>query len=76
MKLEQLHELGFDKSESIQPDNGVPCNFVSCSQCDALVINGTPTHETGCPNDIKAQEERHKYNEQFQETDNNEGANK
>lgn len=24
-----------------------------CSQCQALVINGTPTHEHGCPNKRK-----------------------
>jgi hypothetical protein len=23
---------------------------VRCSQCEALVINGVATHETGCPN--------------------------
>ena len=23
---------------------------VRCSCCEALVINGVPTHETGCPN--------------------------
>jgi hypothetical protein len=23
---------------------------VKCSQCEALCINGTATHETGCPN--------------------------
>lgn len=23
---------------------------VWCNQCDALAINGTPCHESGCPN--------------------------
>ena len=46
MKLERLHALGFDKSMSM--DEGR--NAVSCSQCLAMVVNGIPTHETGCPN--------------------------
>lgn len=25
---------------------------LACSQCDALAINGTATHETGCPNAV------------------------
>ena len=27
-----------------------PDGRVSCTQCEALVINGVPCHETGCPN--------------------------
>jgi hypothetical protein len=38
--------LGFDKSYHL----GRGVWKISCSQCEALVINGTPTHETGCPN--------------------------
>lgn len=34
----QLIALGFDKGAR------------GCSQCQALSINGTPTHEAGCPN--------------------------
>ena len=34
-------ERGFD----VSPDGDV-----SCTQCEALVINGVPCHETGCPN--------------------------
>lgn len=31
---------------------GVPVQSyrVWCNQCEALAINGTPCHETGCPN--------------------------
>ena len=25
-------------------------NRLSCNQCEAMVINGTATHEQGCPN--------------------------
>ena len=46
--LEHLHALGFDASANTF---GRPRMFsVACSQCQALVINGTPTHEHGCPN--------------------------
>lgn len=44
MTLKQLHVLGFDNSTK----SGRHLR-VGCSQCEALVINGTPTHETGCP---------------------------
>lgn len=44
--LDQLHALGFDDSYKSR-EGGVR---VRCSQCDALVINRTPTHERGCPN--------------------------
>jgi hypothetical protein len=26
---------------------------IGCSQCEALSINGVPTHETGCPHATK-----------------------
>jgi hypothetical protein len=26
---------------------------IACSQCQALMINSVPTHETGCPNETK-----------------------
>ena len=32
---------GFDQSQGRK---------VNCSQCEALVIQGLPCHETGCPN--------------------------
>lgn len=38
--------LGFDKSKAT-PFEGLR---IGCSRCDALVINGVATHETGCPN--------------------------
>ncbi len=45
MTLERLIELGFDRS--YESEDG--CNKVRCSQCEALCIQGTPTHEAGCP---------------------------
>lgn len=47
MKLETLHALGFDASAHTFGRKNLLS--VACSQCDALVINGTPTHEHGCP---------------------------
>jgi hypothetical protein len=44
MTLEQLRLFGFDDSTK----SGRHLR-VACSQCEALVINGVPTHETGCP---------------------------
>jgi len=43
--VESLKEQGFDLSR--ESDDGVD---VRCSQCEALVIQGTACHETGCPN--------------------------
>ena len=45
MTLTKLKRLGFDRS-SHQCDT----LDVRCSQCEALCINGVPTHEHGCPN--------------------------
>lgn len=39
--------LGFD--ETYDTDDGLR---VKCSQCEALVINGTPCHEHGCPHEM------------------------
>jgi hypothetical protein len=36
---------GFDKAS----EDGEYVH-IGCSQCDALVVNGTPVHELGCPN--------------------------
>lgn len=47
MKLETLEALGFDLSCANTSDSTLS---VRCSRCDALVINGVPTHEHGCPN--------------------------
>jgi hypothetical protein len=44
-KYDRLIALGFDKSSG---GEGSLC--VRCSQCEAMVIQGVPTHETGCPN--------------------------
>ena len=49
-RTEQLHEQGFDMSEYDEEDEA--CR-VGCSQCEALVINGTPCHERGCPNQVR-----------------------
>lgn len=47
-RVEKLKEDGFDQSEI---DEELPLWIkVSCSQCEALVINNVPCHETGCPN--------------------------
>lgn len=43
--LRHLNSFGFD--ESYNTSSGVK---VKCSQCEALVINGVATHETGCSN--------------------------
>ncbi len=47
MKLSQLRRLGFDKSEHIPFTDRFR---VGCSQCEALCINGIPTHESRCGN--------------------------
>lgn len=52
--LALLRERGFDSSYHIPFTK----NFrVKCSQCEALVINGAATHENGCPNDTKEENE-------------------
>lgn len=45
MNLAELEYRGFDSSRK----DGKHIS-VGCSQCAALVINGIPCHETGCPN--------------------------
>lgn len=47
MQLAELQALGFDNSSA-----GDHSFAVRCSQCDALVINGVPCHESGCPNEM------------------------
>lgn len=44
---QSLQAQGFDRA--VATVAGVS---VRCSQCDALVVNGTPTHERGCPNQV------------------------
>lgn len=46
LSLDELVRLGFDESYSTE-DTYLK---VKCGQCDALVINGVPCHETGCQN--------------------------
>lgn len=43
----KLKRAGFDRTEKVR---GEPRFRVRCSQCQAATINGTPTHERGCPN--------------------------
>ena len=38
--------LGFDQAKHIP---FTKTYRIKCSQCEALVINGVPCHETGCP---------------------------
>lgn len=42
--------FGFDQTKVGRSDNGTPYARVKCSQCEALVINGTACHEPGCLN--------------------------
>jgi hypothetical protein len=48
MNLEELIHAGFDESTKDEESEGYL--NVKCSSCAALSINGTPCHETGCPN--------------------------
>ena len=47
MNIATLEALGFDQSFHIDFTNAYK---VRCSCCEALCINGVPTHERGCPN--------------------------
>ena len=47
--LSSVKQHGFDDSTQIQFRSAVD---VRCSQCNALVINGIPAHEHGCPNAV------------------------
>ena len=44
--IQTYRDRGFDKTVRV----GVKRYYIQCSQCEALVINGIPTHERGCPN--------------------------
>lgn len=46
MNLRLLRQLGFDESSHVP---FTKLFRVRCSQCEALCINGVPTHEAGCP---------------------------
>jgi hypothetical protein len=49
MKLSTLRALGFDRSRHIPFTRTYS---VQCSCCAALVINGLPSHERGCENEV------------------------
>jgi hypothetical protein len=46
--------LGFDDATHVP---GTRRYRIRCSQCAALVINGIPCHERGCPNEPRETEE-------------------
>lgn len=46
MTIAELRALGFEGSKHIP---GTSQYRVRCYSCEALVISGTPCHETGCP---------------------------
>lgn len=48
--------LGFDRSSQQRFEARI---HVACSQCEAWVINGIPTHEQGCPNRVRPCRECH-----------------
>ena len=50
MNLHTLRALGFDSSYHVPFTRQYR---IRCSQCEALVIQGTPTHETGCPQIVR-----------------------
>lgn len=47
--LSHIHALGFDESVREPFNSSIK---VRCSCCSAAVINGTPCHERGCPNQV------------------------
>jgi rRNA maturation endonuclease Nob1 len=49
MNLALLRLLGFSESEHVPFTRQYR---VRCASCEALVINGTPTHERGCPDQM------------------------
>ena len=53
-KIQQLRDAGFDLSHVIPFERAWK---VRCSQCEALVINNMPCHETGCINEVKEDED-------------------
>lgn len=53
-RLQSLIAAGFDLTKVVPFKRAWR---VRCSQCEVLVINGTPTHEHGCPNGARARRE-------------------
>lgn len=45
MTTHEAKARGFDLSRRTPPTL-----HIACSQCEALVVNGVPTHERGCSN--------------------------
>lgn len=54
-RVRDLKRRGFDKSRK---PRGEPWVIIGCSQCNALVIMGVASHETGCPNKVKTGAQR------------------
>lgn len=52
--LRRLRAKGFDRSSYTPSSHSWR---VACSQCQALVVSGTPCHERGCPNERKAEQD-------------------
>lgn len=52
--LKYYRGLGFDRTTNVPFTKEYR---IRCSQCEALVINGTPCHEAGCPNAPRPAEE-------------------
>ena len=48
VNVRSLRARGFDRSANVPFTR---LYRVVCSQCEALVLNGVPTHERGCPQD-------------------------
>lgn len=46
-QIASLHAQGFDRSRAVPFERAA---IVRCGSCEALVINGVPCHEHGCPN--------------------------
>lgn len=49
-RVQEIVDRGFDRTTYDNDDGTIK---VRCSQCEALVINGTPCHETGCRNAVR-----------------------
>lgn len=52
--VQSLRDRGFDLSWAVPFAHAWK---VRCSQCEAVCINGIPTHEQGCPNEPRDSEE-------------------
>lgn len=53
-RVQRLRDQGFDRSYVVPFERAWK---VRCSQCEALVINGIPTHERTCPNEVRDKED-------------------